>query len=133
SGGPSDETERTSKPTFADPSGPAQNQIVVRVDPVGIGELVEQRAVETARGSVINVFVVGHPHNVSLRYNPHWHPKNVNLTKPSAQLRRYHRGPDNRGFMKQRPVHRRIVLSRLRISAAYSASRSTSVGTKPSS
>src|SRR5690242_2504848 len=35
-------TDRTSKPTFADPSGPAQDQIVVRLDPVAVGELVEQ-------------------------------------------------------------------------------------------
>src|SRR5215813_4468609 len=52
-------TERTSKPTFADPGGPAQDQIVVRVDPVGSGELVKQRAVEAARGSVIDVFDAG--------------------------------------------------------------------------
>src|SRR5262249_17278443 len=48
-------TERTGKPTFADPGGPAQDQIVVRLDPVSIGELLEQRAVEAGRGSVINV------------------------------------------------------------------------------
>src|SRR5215831_19805572 len=52
-------TERTSKPTFADPGGPAQDQIVVGVDPVGIGEVVEQRAVEAARGSVIDIFDAG--------------------------------------------------------------------------
>src|SRR5215831_851244 len=49
-------TERTGKPTLADPGGPAQDQIVVRLDPVAIGELVEQRAVEAARGSVVDVF-----------------------------------------------------------------------------
>src|SRR5262245_65758122 len=48
-------TERTGQPTFADPGGPAQDQIVVRLDPVAVGELVEQRAGEAARGSVINV------------------------------------------------------------------------------
>src|SRR5215831_13443628 len=45
-------TERTGQPTFADPSGSAQDQIVVRLDPVAV---VEQRAVEAARGSVIDV------------------------------------------------------------------------------
>jgi hypothetical protein len=39
----------TGKPTFADPGGPAQDQIVVRVDPFAIGELVEQSAIEAAR------------------------------------------------------------------------------------
>src|SRR5436190_21094652 len=34
-------TEGTSKPRFADAGRPAQNQIVVRVDPFAIGELVE--------------------------------------------------------------------------------------------
>src|ERR1700732_3333610 len=33
--------EGTGKPTFADPGGPAQDQIVVHVDPLTIGELVE--------------------------------------------------------------------------------------------
>src|SRR5262249_8873671 len=48
-------TKRTGKPTFADPSGPAQDQIVVGIDPLAIGEFVKQRAVEAARGSVIDV------------------------------------------------------------------------------
>jgi hypothetical protein len=52
-------TERAGKPTFADPGGPTQDQIVVCVDPVAIGELVEQRAVEATRGSVINVLDAG--------------------------------------------------------------------------
>src|SRR5260370_39934101 len=47
-------TEGTGKPTFADPGRPAQNQIVVRVDPLAIGELVEQSAVEAAWGPVID-------------------------------------------------------------------------------
>ena len=47
--------EGTGKPTFADPGRPAQNQIVVRVDPLTIGELLEERAVEAAWGPVIDV------------------------------------------------------------------------------
>ena len=43
-------TEGTGKPTFADPGGPAQDQIVVRVDPLAIGEPLEQSAVEAACG-----------------------------------------------------------------------------------
>jgi len=52
-------TEGTGKPTFADPGGPAQDQIVVRVDPLAIGELLEQSAVEAACGSVIDVLDAG--------------------------------------------------------------------------
>jgi hypothetical protein len=37
------------------PGGPAQNQIVVRVDPLAVGELLEEGAVEAAWGSVIDV------------------------------------------------------------------------------
>jgi hypothetical protein len=48
-------TERTGKPTFADPGGPAQDQIVVRVNPFAVCELLEQRAIEAALGSVIDV------------------------------------------------------------------------------
>ena len=47
--------EGTGKPTFADAGRPAQDQIVVRVDPLAVGELVEQGAVEAARGAVIDV------------------------------------------------------------------------------
>ena len=43
-------TEGTGKPTFADPGGPPQDQIVVRVDPLAIGEPLEQSAVEAACG-----------------------------------------------------------------------------------
>ena len=52
-------TQGTSKPRFADPSRPAQDQIVVRVDPLAIGELLEQSAVEAAWGPVIDVFDAG--------------------------------------------------------------------------
>src|SRR5205085_10743661 len=52
-------TEGTSKPRFADAGRPAQNQIVVRVDPLAIGELLEERAVEAAWGSVIDVLDAG--------------------------------------------------------------------------
>jgi hypothetical protein len=43
------------QPTLADASGPAQDQIVVRVDPFAAGELLEQSAVETARRAIIDV------------------------------------------------------------------------------
>jgi hypothetical protein len=52
-------TERTGKPTLADPSGSAQDQIVVRVDPLAMGELLEQSAVEASRGSVIDILDAG--------------------------------------------------------------------------
>jgi hypothetical protein len=52
-------TEGTSQPRFAHAGRPAQNQIVVRVDPLAIGELVEERAVEAAWGSVIDVLDAG--------------------------------------------------------------------------
>ena len=48
-------SQGTGKPTFADPGGPAQDQIVVCVDPFAIGKVVEQSAVEAARGPVIDV------------------------------------------------------------------------------
>ena len=47
--------ECTGKPTFADPGWPAQDQIVMRIDLLATGELVEQRAIEAARGPVIDV------------------------------------------------------------------------------
>ena len=52
-------TQGTSKPRFAHAGRPAQNQIVVRVDPLTIGELVEQSAVEAAWGPVIDVLDAG--------------------------------------------------------------------------
>ena len=47
--------ESASQPAFADAGWPAQDQIVVRIDPLAAGELVEQSAIETARGAVIDV------------------------------------------------------------------------------
>ena len=47
--------ERTGKPTFADAGRPAQDQVLMRIDPAAFGELLEQRAIETARGAVIDV------------------------------------------------------------------------------
>jgi hypothetical protein len=41
--------------TLADAGGPAQDQIVVRVDPFAAGELLEQGAVEAARCTAIDV------------------------------------------------------------------------------
>src|SRR5512133_3595260 len=52
-------TQGTSKPRFAHAGRPAQNQIVVRVDPLTIGELLEQSAFEAAGGSVIDVLDAG--------------------------------------------------------------------------
>ena len=49
-------TEGTGKPALADPRGPAQEQIIVRVDPFAVGELLEQGVIETARCTVIDVF-----------------------------------------------------------------------------
>ena len=42
-------TERTGKPTFADPGGSAQDQIVVRVNPFVVCELLEQHAICASR------------------------------------------------------------------------------------
>jgi hypothetical protein len=47
--------ESAGQPTLADAGGPAQDQIVVRVDPFAAGELLEQGAVETARSAIIDV------------------------------------------------------------------------------
>ena len=47
--------ERAGKPTFADAGRAAQDQILVGVDPVAVGELLEQRAIEAARGAVIDI------------------------------------------------------------------------------
>ena len=48
--------ECTGKPAFADAGRPAQDQIVVRVDPLAGGEFVEQRPIEAAMNSIIDVF-----------------------------------------------------------------------------
>ena len=45
----------TGKPTFADAGRAAQDQIVVSIDPLAAGEFVEQRAIETAMNSIIDV------------------------------------------------------------------------------
>jgi hypothetical protein len=47
--------KRASKATLANAGGSAQDQIVVRLDPLAAGELLEQGAVEAARGAVIDV------------------------------------------------------------------------------
>jgi hypothetical protein len=47
--------ESAGQPALADAGGPAQEQIVVRVDPFAAGELLEQGAVETARRAIIDV------------------------------------------------------------------------------
>jgi hypothetical protein len=48
--------ERTAEPTFADSGRPANQQIVVRIDPGTLHELEEEGAIEAARGAVIDVF-----------------------------------------------------------------------------
>ena len=52
-------TEGTGQPALADAGGPAQDQIVVRVDPLAISEPLKERAVEAAGGSVIDVLDAG--------------------------------------------------------------------------
>lgn len=47
--------ESTGKPTLSDAGRATKDQIVVRVDPLAVDELVEQGAVEAAWGSVIDV------------------------------------------------------------------------------
>jgi hypothetical protein len=41
--------------TFAEAGRAAQDQIVVGIDPAAGGELVERRAIEAARGAVIDI------------------------------------------------------------------------------
>ncbi len=48
-----------SEPTFADARWADQGQIVVGVDPLAFGELLEQGAVEPARGAIVDVFDAG--------------------------------------------------------------------------
>src|SRR5207302_1826471 len=52
-------TQGTSKPRLAHAGRPAQDQIVMRVDPLTIGELVKQRAVEAAWGPGSDVLDAG--------------------------------------------------------------------------
>ena len=51
--------ERRSQPALADAGRADERQIVVGFDPVALGELLEQRAVKTARTAVIDVFDAG--------------------------------------------------------------------------
>ena len=44
------------EPAFADAGRADEGQIVVGVDPLALGELLEQGAVEPARGAVVDVF-----------------------------------------------------------------------------
>jgi hypothetical protein len=48
-------SESAGKPTFADPGRAAQDDVIVGVDPTTLGELLEQRAIETARGTIIDI------------------------------------------------------------------------------
>ena len=48
-------TEGTGKPAFADAGRPAQDQIVVRVDPLAGGEFVKQRPIQAAMNSIVDV------------------------------------------------------------------------------
>jgi hypothetical protein len=47
--------EGAGQPALTNAGGPAQDQIVVRVDPFAAGELLEQSTVETARRAIIDV------------------------------------------------------------------------------
>jgi len=47
--------ERRGEPALADAGRSAQDQVVVRIDPGTLGELLEQRAVEAARCTIVDV------------------------------------------------------------------------------
>ena len=47
--------ERAGQPTLADAGRAADDQIVVRVDPIAGDELLEQGAIEAAGGAVIDI------------------------------------------------------------------------------
>ena len=47
--------EGAGEPTFADAGRAADDQIVVGVDPLAAGELLEQGAIEAARGAIIDI------------------------------------------------------------------------------
>ena len=51
--------ERRGQPALADAGRAAEHQIVVGVDPFALGQLLEQGAVETARGAIVDVFDAG--------------------------------------------------------------------------
>ena len=51
--------ERRGQPTFADAGWSNERQIVVGIDPVALGQLLEQRAVKTARTAIIDIFDAG--------------------------------------------------------------------------
>ena len=40
---------------FSDSGRPAQDQILMGIDPAACGEFLEQRAIETARGVVVDI------------------------------------------------------------------------------
>jgi hypothetical protein len=48
--------ESGSQPTLSDPGWAADGQVVVRIDPLTLDELLEQGAIKTARAAVIDVF-----------------------------------------------------------------------------
>jgi hypothetical protein len=48
-------TEGTGKPTFPDTARPAQDQIIMCIDPLAAGEFVEQGAIQAARSAVVDV------------------------------------------------------------------------------
>jgi len=49
-------TDGASQPAFAAAGWTDQGQIVVSVDPVALGELLEQGAIETSGGAIVDVF-----------------------------------------------------------------------------
>jgi hypothetical protein len=48
-------SESRCEPTFADSGWPAQDQILMGIDPAARGEFLEQCAIEAARGAVVDL------------------------------------------------------------------------------
>jgi hypothetical protein len=48
--------ERASEPAFADAGWAAQDNVVVGIDPTTLGKLLERGAIETTRGTIVDVF-----------------------------------------------------------------------------
>ena len=48
-------SERAGQPTLSDTGGAVDYQVLMRVDPAAGDEFLEQRAVETARGAIVDI------------------------------------------------------------------------------
>jgi hypothetical protein len=48
--------ERAGEPTFADAGRPAPDQVLMSIDPVVLGKFLEESAIETTGGAVIDIF-----------------------------------------------------------------------------